>query len=324
MPPKPGDVLLPNFNLYSGYDIYGQDVERTRLIGEPNVLPAGKSPIAICEESGMSITTLIHLSDIHIGRGKIELERAKQIFQKISEIYPGCPVLITGDITDSATRGQFKLTRSLLDGLAESNPILVVPGNHDYAWKGTIHRKNSWKNWVRYLGTPLGWGTEETHWMEPSNEPEGVDGLGIWRHGKIAFFGVDSGDPDDHEHTARGWISPELAAGLNKSLADNNDYTRVVLVHHHPFMHGTFMKMAGAERFLAALRNNCEVLLFGHKHQYGIWWRREQIPLVIASHKSTNVKGLDMTTGDRPAITAILVENAGTPQVSFSHRLEVF
>ena len=69
----------------------------------------------------MAKRTLIHLSDLHIGRREIESKRVKKAFNKIAESYPGIPVLITGDLTDSATKGQLEKTRKFLDELAKTN-----------------------------------------------------------------------------------------------------------------------------------------------------------------------------------------------------------
>ena len=267
----------------------------------------------------MATKSIIHLSDIHIGKGSKVNRRAETIVREIAKSYAGLPVLITGDLTDSATKGQFKKTRRLLDRLAKTNPVLMVPGNHDYAWHGVILRKGSWQEWLKYLGTPLGWGAPDTPWMEPSHEPMGVDGVGVWKDGSIVYFGVDSGDPNDEVHTSRGWISPQLAQGLETALRESQGKTRIVFVHHHPFIHGRFMKMVGANRFMDAIKNNCELLLFGHKHEYGIWWQRDMIPLTVASHKSTNL----LLSGDCMAITLIEIKKAGTSEVSFCHRLAV-
>jgi len=266
----------------------------------------------------MTTNSLIHLSDLHIGRGKKENYRANKIFTEIAGSYPGDTVLITGDLTNSATKNQFKLMRELLDRLALTNPILVVPGNHDYAWKGVIFRRGSGQVWAEHLGYPLGWEKPPTRWMGLLNEPEGVEGLGVWKDGPVVYFGVDSGDPTDKELTARGLISPKLAKTLATSLKKYQGKTRVVLVHHHPFMRGATMKMKGAKLFLNSLRNNCELLLFGHKHKYGLWWKNDTILLTIASHKNTNV-----FSGDCMAITVIEIQNAGEPNVTFSHRLNM-
>jgi len=81
----------------------------------------------------MAKYTLIHLSDLHIGNSERELNNTNQIVKSIGTSYTGVPVLITGDLAHSATKGQFKTMRSILNKLAKTNPILAVPGNHDYA-----------------------------------------------------------------------------------------------------------------------------------------------------------------------------------------------
>jgi 3',5'-cyclic AMP phosphodiesterase CpdA len=271
----------------------------------------------------MANQTIIHLSDLHVGCTKNESPLTSLLFQKIGQSHPGVPVLITGDLADSATKGQFIKTRQLLDTLALTNPILAVPGNHDYAWLGNILRNDGWKNWVRYLGSPLGWKKDIGPWMEKDHEPEGIDGLGIWRDGLCVYFGIDSGDPDDKVVAARGYISDKLANALKEYLVKNADKTRIVLLHHHPFLHdnmfGFFTELKGAEKLLSVLKGNCELLLFGHDHHYGIWWNKNEIPLIVASHKSTDC----LDGGDCLMITIIDIENPGTKNVLFHHRTEI-
>ncbi len=266
----------------------------------------------------MAKKTLIHISDLHIGRRKTESKRIKDVFNKIADTYSGKPILITGDLTDSATIGQFKETRKLLDELAKTNPILSVPGNHDYAWRGNIHRSKGWENWVKYLGSPLGWGKKEIHWMGAGHEPEGVEGLGIWDHGSCVYIGIDSGDPKDKQISARGYISKELADALKKTLRKYSDKTRIAFMHHHPFTDGFFTKLHGSDKLMAALKGNCELFLFGHEHAYGIWWNNKGIPLIVSSHKTTNVM-----SGDCLMVTIIDITNPVKKDTSFSHRLEV-
>jgi len=240
---------------------------------------------------------------------------------KIAESFPKVPILITGDLTDSATEGQLNKTRELLDELALTNPILAVPGNHDYAWKGNILRDDGWENWVKYLGSPLGWDKEQVHWMGIDHEPEGVDGLGIWKDGPFVYFGIDSGDPDDKKVSARGYISKKLATALKESLEKYDGKTRIAFLHHHPFTDGFFSRLFtgldGSRRLMNALNGNCEILLFGHEHEYGIWWKKRGVPLIVSSHKSTD------PFGDCLTITIIDIADPGTPNVSFRHRLEM-
>ncbi|MFC1824192.1 metallophosphoesterase family protein [Thermodesulfobacteriota bacterium] len=267
----------------------------------------------------MANRTIILLSDLHIGLRGIETTRTRNIFDKIAASYPGVPVLITGDLTDSASARQFRAMRKLLDGLAESNPILTVPGNHDYAWKGNILRDDGWENWVKHLGSPLGWGRKVVHWMGVDFEPSGIDGLGVWKSGGLTFFGIDSGDPKDKKISARGYISKRLADALNEVLKKYEGKTRVAMLHHHPFDENFFTKLHGADQLMNAVKNNCELLLFGHEHEYGIWWSQRGLPLTVSSHKST-----DNISGNCLFITIIDILNAGTDKVSFKHRIETF
>ncbi len=266
----------------------------------------------------MAGQTIIHISDLHVGLRQTESKRTRMVFDKITKSYPGVPIIITGDLTDSATKRQFRETRELLDELAQTNPILAVPGNHDYAWKGNILREDGWENWVKYLGSPLGWGRDEIPWMGIEYEPEGVDGLGIWKDDPYVYFGIDSGDPLDKQISARGYISRKLANALKESLKEYAEKTRIAFLHHHPFTEGFFTKLHGSARLLKALKNNCELLLFGHEHEYGIWWDNRGVPLIVSSHKST-----DPMSGDCSMITIIDIENPGTQNVSFRHRMEI-
>ena len=266
----------------------------------------------------MAKKTIILLSDLHIGLRAKESNRTQLIINNISKSYPKKPVIITGDLTDSATLSQFRKTRKFLDGLSKTNPILSVPGNHDYAWKGNFLRDRGWENWMEYLGTPLGWGRKEVRWMGKEHEPKGIDGLGVWKDGNCVYFGIDSGDPQDKQISARGYISKDLADALKESLQKYEGKTRIAFLHHHPFTAGLFTALSGSKLLLNALKNNCELLLFGHEHEYGLWRGTRDIPLIISSHKST-----DAISGDCVVITIIDIDNAGTDKVNFKHRLEI-
>jgi hypothetical protein len=145
-----------------------------------------------------------------------------------------------------------------------------------------------------------------------------MDGLGYLESGDVLFVGVDSGDPENHEQTARGYISEQLAQDLSRLLDQHASKTRVVFLHHHPFDHNLFMALEGTERFLAAIKNRCEVLLFGHDHHVGLWREWGQaIPFVYASHKST-----ENLFGDHLVISVLQVDR-GSSGPAVWHRLEV-
>lgn len=268
----------------------------------------------------MPAKQLIHLSDLHIGKSDNESSLANLVVRHISASYPGVPVIITGDLTNSATKNQFIALRVILDRLAKTNPVLAVPGNHDYKYIGLTLNPQGWQNWVTYCGSPLGWSRPSTpaYWTGPSQNNGNVEGIGIWEDGPITYIGVDSGSPHNKQLAARGLISPQLANALLNVLQKHSGKTRVVFLHHHPFTRGVFTALSGSSRLMAALRSHCELLLFGHHHKYGIWWDTDNIPLIVASHKTT-----EPISGRCCAFTVIDITNAGTNSVSFAQKLDM-
>jgi len=275
----------------------------------------------MCKSTGENSSIrqrFIHLSDLHIRDRAREFSRAVRITETIAGHYEGTPVLVTGDVTDSGDPDQMDCARSLLDLLAPTNPVLVVPGNHDYSWKGIVNQAGAWRQWVERLGSPLGFdGVPEKPWLT-GDLPGGVDGLGVLEVGDVAYFGVDSGDPTNRVHTARGYVSERLATRLKQELAARKGKCRVVFLHHHPFNDGPFMKLVGADGFLDAVRDNCEMVLFGHDHHLGVWRRREGVPLMVASHKTTG------TVFEHHLMINIIEASRGDDgEWSFWHRLEL-
>ena len=50
----------------------------------------------------MAKKTIIHLSDLHIGLKRKYVNRTLSVIRKIGALYPKVPVIITGDLVDSA------------------------------------------------------------------------------------------------------------------------------------------------------------------------------------------------------------------------------
>jgi 3',5'-cyclic AMP phosphodiesterase CpdA len=69
---------------------------------------------------------IIHLSDIHFGR--IREATLDPLIRRINDIAPNV-VVVSGDLTQRATKEQFMEARDFLDQLP--TPQIIVPGNHD-------------------------------------------------------------------------------------------------------------------------------------------------------------------------------------------------
>jgi 3',5'-cyclic AMP phosphodiesterase CpdA len=260
---------------------------------------------------------LVHLSDLHIGKRAKETRRARRLVEWIACHHPGARVLVTGDLTESGRRSQCQSAAAILDQLAESNPVLTVPGNHDYGFFGLAFQHSCWENYYRHLARPLGrWPRGTTiDWLNLDD----VTGLGVLVDGPVAFFGLDSRDPDNHEVCARGYISRRLASLLTAVLAKPAyvDKTRVVLLHHHPFKSSLLTALHGTRRLLTAVKAECELLLFGHHHHFGIWWHRNLVPMTVGSHKST-----DRLVEDLLGVGIVDIRWPGTSQTDLEFRME--
>jgi len=242
----------------------------------------------------------IHISDLHFGQSDDIDDYNVKIFKYIKKNYPGIPVLITGDVTEDGDEIQYMEAKKRLKKLSRTNPILAVPGNHDYNHFGNIKNPVSDGYWKKYFGPPMGWkGKRLKNWLLAPCKDKKIkfdgDGLGVWvrEDDGYAIFGIDSGDPKDYVHTARGWVSEGLRLCLKKELDKHKDLVRIVMLHHHPFMVGPFMSLDGAKELMDALRGSCDLLLFGHKHKYQ-FYRQDMhdeygIPLIIACNKSPEV-----------------------------------
>lgn len=268
----------------------------------------------------MSTRAVIYLSDLHIGkRGKKELECTRLVFKWITSNLPREPVLITGDLTDSGTKPHFLKMRKLLDDLAKTSPGLTVPGNHDYARYGDVFEDYARDNWAAILGSPLGWLQTTDHWRDLDYEPKNELGLGVWRDGPFVCFGIDSADPQDKKFFAKGLITERQANVLAKTLRNIKGKTRIAFLHHHLFKAGKWHDSTGChENPINAVKGNCELLLFGHKHRSGIWSQTKGVRFTACSNKNVNCvdKGLFL------AISRIVIEKPGTADVSFGERCE--
>lgn len=225
---------------------------------------------------------IIHISDLHLQSKGYHIQNISRLFESITKKYPACPVVITGDLTDSCTKPQLRAVAYWLDLLMDKNPVMAVPGNHDYAWKGNIHRPNGRENWRDIVEAKLGYSLRE--------------GFHVKHLPGLRFVLIDSGDPKDKVASARGYISDRLMGKVRQFIWEDSKlktlYLTVVILHHHPFTKGFFDSLVGAENFLEAIKGWCDILLFGHNHHLGIWWKWQRSPwkeveLIVASHKST-------------------------------------
>lgn len=151
------------------------------------------------------MTRVLHLSDTHFGTVPEEVERALQ------DLVQACRpdlVLLGGDITQRARRGQFAAARRFVQSL--QRPVLAVPGNHDNPLFNLAARLfNPYGNYRQALGVNL--------------EP-------VFEDGRVLAIGVNSTRPSRRKN---GQVTPAQVQRVAQRLhAARDAQLRIVLLHH--------------------------------------------------------------------------------------------
>jgi len=97
---------------------------------------------------------------------------------------------------------------------------------------------------------------------------------------------------------------------LKRILRRHANKVRIVYFHHHPFDRTPWTGMRDARQLMKVLEGNCELVLFGHKHQPGTWINEHG----IARDKEVHL-GLGLTCfiaagklDERDTVTEIAIE----------------
>jgi 3',5'-cyclic AMP phosphodiesterase CpdA len=189
------------------------------------------------------LRTILHLSDLHFGR--VDPTTLDPLVAAAENIRPDF-VVVSGDLTQRARRGQFRRARAFLERLP--GRAIVVPGNHDVPLYNFAARfLFSLSNYRRYI-------SEDT-------EP-------FYSDREIAIAGVNTA----HAKTFKsGRITVEQIDLLRERLcAFPPEVTRIVVTHHpidlpEEYPDRELVKRA-RETMEALVSCHADVLLAGHLH----------------------------------------------------------
>jgi 3',5'-cyclic AMP phosphodiesterase CpdA len=249
-------------------------------------------------------SSLLHLSDLHIGRDASRAERAAALIRRALATWGTSPdkpvVLITGDLVDDGQEAQYLAIAPLLAGLrAAGFPVVCVPGNHDYGHDGCRADPACLARFQRHIASPLGMPAYPVCVRVPGWAIVCLDSMqaeaGRW-DGWLA-----DGEIGSEQRVAAGrmvaGLAPEREAGLRVAVA----------LHHHPFIYpdDPFYRRAyewfghrlkDGDELLAVLAGRADLLLFGHEHRHIDFARdfpaqdlprRYAIPSIVSCGSST-------------------------------------
>jgi len=152
------------------------------------------------------MSRVLHLSDPHFGTEQAAVVDA--LAQLIHASQPDV-VLIGGDITQRARRGQFDSAAAFLARL--DCPFIAVPGNHDIPLFNIFARLfNPYGNYQRVFGADL----------EPEFESE-----------RFLVIGVNTTHPARHKD---GQVTVGQIARVSKRLAQARPDQLCIVMAHHP------------------------------------------------------------------------------------------
>lgn len=223
----------------------------------------------------MSAFRLAHISDLHLppparrdGAGELALKRLLSRFAWtrkqhrhspdaleaiVSDLQAQAPdhIVITGDLTNFSTAGEFAAARAWLEGLAPAEAVTISPGNHDaLVGAGGPVRFAGWRPWLGDQGDLV--------------FPQ------VRRRGPVALVNLCSAIPTAL-HLAQGALDPaqlERLSTLLRELADEGLF-RLLLLHHPPAPGVVSRRKAlrNASGLLSVLEaEGAELVLHGHAH----------------------------------------------------------
>ena len=245
-----------------------------------------------------SRTCLAHLSDLHFGRETPRVVDA--LLRKLENCNPDL-VIISGDLTQRATKREFVATRNFLDQLCW--PCLVVPGNHDLAAYDLLERfGNPWEKWHRHLNL------DTQHCVV--RDLFAAAGINTARRVATPF------------DWTMGRINQPQLQWIGEQLRPQPPHKLRVLVAHHPFWlpmkqeHRKLIK--GRDAALSSLAKiHVDLILSGHVH---IAYTQVCSGIII-SHAGTTISNrispghpnsFNLIRGDRNQLSIALMEWNGS------------
>jgi len=173
-------------------------------------------------------------------------------------------VVVTGDITNLALESEFDEAQALLDPIAHSVEVTVVPGNHDIYLPPVHHERRFPHHFGAFLRSDL---------PELALELPAGPFPCVKLRGAVAIIGLSSAVPRP-PFIAAGYLGERQLIALDRVLAHPEVSRRmpVILVHHPPVDPRIRLKQLrdglvdAASLRTALARLDRGLILFGHLH----------------------------------------------------------
>jgi 3',5'-cyclic AMP phosphodiesterase CpdA len=232
---------------------------RIAHLSDPHIL----SPVAVDWRKILFNKRITGYANLVLRRGRVY---RREYLLAVLEAAAGCAdhIVITGDITNLGLESEFDEARRLIDSIARTVEVTVVPGNHDI-YLASIQRKRCFP---QYFGKLLVSDLPEFAVQLPDGPYPCVK-----LRGPAAIIAVSSAVPRP-PFVSSGNIGVVQIAALEKMLAHPEVARRtpVIMIHHPPVdrrmrlaqLRDGLVDAASLRSSLASLSRG--LVLFGHLH----------------------------------------------------------
>ncbi len=163
-------------------------------------------------------------------------------------------IAISGDLVNLGLEEEFEPARRLLERIAPTDKVSVVPGNHDAYIRATAGRiTEDWGPYLLNAGHRNGFATPPR----------------VKRFDRVVLIGLDTGVPT-MPFSARGVVGKTQRAWLASTLRHygQEGFLRVVMMHHPPFPVSLMKRLADHAAVCRILaEEGAELVLHGHTHR---------------------------------------------------------
>jgi 3',5'-cyclic AMP phosphodiesterase CpdA len=237
------------------------------------------------------MSTLVHLSDIHFGR--VDPRLIASLVPTVDTVAPDL-VVVSGDLTQRARRGQFRQARQFLDRLRF--PLLVIPGNHDVPLFNLAARLvDPYGGYRRHIQREL----------EPAFENAEMVVVGLNSARAFPFHGG-------------GRLNAAQVARAASRLKSAAPHAIRIVVTHHPFdlpdTHGDEHLVGRSTMAMERLASaGADVFLAGHLHVSHVGHSAQRYQ--IAGHSALVVQAGTLSTRQRGEANTMNVLRVASAQI---------
>lgn len=242
------------------------------------------------------VIRIVHLSDLHCGV-HCDLAQIARLEEQIPALGPTA-IAITGDLTQRSRHGEYQRALAFVQGLEQTAPVHVIPGNHDVAWWtspfGVRGRPPLYRKYRHYFGD-----------LSPVLSLPGVVIVGA-----LTSYGLSFGSMtwNQRDLAVKGHLPAGEVVRARAIFAEAPAGTLRVLAVHHNVLRGEISQRMGLARWRQAQRrleaSGADLILCGHDHQEGIGRIGPRLVVGTASTHSNR------TRGKRPSVFNVVTVDA--------------